>query len=169
MKKIPIETIEEYWLKINTQSDEGVIFTKLKYLYDRQPLLMGYLMFADKGSLNEDERQMMYYLGSFIVHVMLHESPLIPEVSEEAWEKTRGSNLRMLEFVASEDSAENFRRSMDDVLEAGTQPDLLRFALDLLMYDQQCQRSIREENVFRVFAHLKIAADCLDKAAPVPA
>jgi hypothetical protein len=30
------------------------------------------------------------------------------------------------------------------------------------------QKSIREENVFRVFARLKVVADCLGKTMPTP-
>lgn len=161
MRRIPIETIEKYWRKTNTQSDEGVIFEKLKELYDRQPLLMMYLTAADKNALNEDERQLLYYLGSFVVHVLLKESPPIAEVTEEQWEKERDTNLKMLKFVGSEDTAENFHQSMGEVLEASGQPDLLCFVQDLLMNDLQCRKIIRKENVFRVFAHLKIVADCL--------
>lgn len=168
MKKIPHEVVENYWLRINTKFDEGEIFRVLKGLYDRQQLIMMYLMVADKNSLNESEHQMLYYLGSFVVQVMLGESPETPEVTEEAWEKARGSNLKMLEFLASEDKAENFRRSMDDVIEANNQADLFRYVVELLMNDPECQRSIREENVWRLFTHLKIVIDCLDKAMAHP-
>ena len=146
MNRIILETIEKYWRKINAQSDEGVIFEVLKELYDRQPLLMTYLTVADKNSLNEDERQMMYYLGSFVIHLMLHESSTIAEVTEEEWEKVRRSNLRMLEFVASEDSPKNFRRSMDDVIDTHNQTDLLRFILDLVMNDHSA-KSILEKTM----------------------
>lgn len=168
MKRISFETVEKYWQKINTQPDEGAILSILKELYDQQPLIMVYLMAADKESLNEDEHQMMYYLGSFIAHVMLRESPPIAEVTEEQWENVRVSNLRMLEFLAKENNAENFRRSMDDVMEANNQAELFAFVEGVLMSDPECQRKVRKENTWRVFTHLKVVIDCLDKAAICP-
>ena len=164
MKRIPLHNIEVYWKQVNTQSNEGEIFNTLKKLYDEQSLIMSYLTVADKESLDENERQMLYYLGSFVVHVMLSESASLAEVSIEEWERVRSSNLKMLQFLASEDKAENFVRSMNDVIEASNQSELFRFVADRLMHDPHCQSSVREENVWRVFAHLKIVIDALDKA-----
>lgn len=166
MKKISIAIIQRYWEEVNTQTDEGVIYRNLKLLNDQQPLIMVYLMVADKDSLNEEERQLLYFLGSFIAHVMLRESRFQPiaEVKEEQWEKARHTNIKLLEFLASEDKPENFFKSMDMVINASPQTDLLRFMTGLLMDDPLC-RSAREENVWRLFTHLKVVMDALDQGA----
>lgn len=165
MKKIPAETAAKGWLEINAQSDQSVIADNLRGLYGRQPLLMTYLTVADKESLNEDERQMLYYLGSFVVRIMMAECPQALEVTEEQWQKARETNLAMLKFLSSENDAQNFRQSMDDVINAHHQSELFRLAVEILMRDPLCRQTIREENAWKLFTHLKIIIDCLDKAA----
>lgn len=163
MQRISVEKVELYWLEVNTQSDEKIIHKNLKKLYDEQLLLMTWLTVVDKDSLTEDERHMVYYLGAFVVHVMLCESPIVAEVTEQLWDQVRGTNIKMLEFLATEDSPKSLIQSMHEVIEANQQKYLLRFMVELIMNDPQCQKLIREENVWRVFSHLKIVVDCLDK------
>ena len=109
---------------------------------------------------------MMYYLGSFIVRVMMGEFPAIPAVPEEVMIKARELNLSMLRFLGTEERPENFSNLIDDIIAAHPQPDLLRHVFDLLARDPHCRKGVRDENVWILFAQCKIVIDALGKANP---
>lgn len=165
MHKIPLETVVKYWRGKGGQ-DEMDIYQTLKPLHLRQPLLMQYLRVADQDVLNEDEHQTLYYLGSLVVQVMLEESLQIREVTEDQWERARWENLVLLERVEeTKEDPEIFKDFMDEMMSTHHQMDLFTFVGYALMNDPGLSGSIRPENVWRLFIHLKIVVDCLDEAA----
>jgi len=161
MSKIPLETILTYWQQMKLTFDKEAIYVSLKNCHTSQRLLMHYLLSAEKNILNEDEIQLLYYPGSFIVDVMIKENPNLDEVKIELWEKVRESNMDMMEFLSTEEG-EGMIRSLHDVIDANPQSELLRFVTDALMHDKTSQ-NIREENIWRLLTHLKIVLDCLEK------
>ena len=166
LPKIPHPTILTYWHRYQTRGPED-IQRSLKKLYDQQYPMMVYLMKAEGDSLNEAEHQMMYYLGTFIVEVVMGEFPTIPQVPEEMMAQARELNVNMLVFLGSEDRPENFHDSMNDIIDAHPQSDLLRFVVEYLMRDPACQESVREESVWILFGHLKIVIDALIRTNPL--
>ena len=165
-EKIPLDTVLRYWRKHQAQTPDDM-FCSLRKLYAQQHAMMGYLMNAEGDSFNEAEHQMMYYIGSFIVGVMMQEFPAIPAAPEDLMLKARELNVSLLGYLGSEEEPENIRISMDDIIDTHPQSDLLRFVVEILMRDPEAQRSVREENVWYLFAHLKIVIDVMGKAIPV--
>ncbi|MBI5150727.1 MAG: hypothetical protein HZA28_08165 [Candidatus Omnitrophica bacterium] len=164
MRKIPLEIVLKYWRGKDRQSEKE-IYQTLKPLHLRQPLLMRYLMVADQDALNEEEHQMLYYLGSLAVQVMVEEFLQIREVTAEQWERVRFENLQSLERVETKEDPEIFKDFMDEMMSTHHQMDLFAFVGYALLNDSTLKDSIRPENVWRLFAHLKITIDCLDEAA----
>lgn len=164
IKKVPVEAVGKYWHAINSKQDHAAVYRNLKELHVNQPLIMTYLMVAEKNIMNEDERQALYYLGGFAARVLFDELAPIPEVTENEWDQARELNLKMIGFIGSELTPEDFIRSLQDVIITHRQSDLLAFVTELLMRDPLFARVIREDNVWRIFTHLKVVIDCLDKA-----
>lgn len=164
--KIPHSTILTYWHKHQTRVPDD-IYQSLRKLHNQQYPMMCYLMKAEGDGLNEAEHQMMYYIGTFILEVVMGEFPTIPQVPEEVMLQARELNVSMLGFLGSEDRPQNFRSSMDDIIDTHPQSDLLRFVVEFLMRDPACQESVREENVWILFAHLKIVLDALGNTKPL--
>lgn len=129
--------------------------------------MMCYLMKVEGDALNEAEHQMMYYIGTFILEVVMGEFPAIPEVPEQEMLKAQDLNVSMLGFLGSEERPENFRGSMDEIIDTHPQSNLLRFVVEFLMRDPACQSDVREENVWILFAHLKIVLDALGNTKPL--
>ena len=165
MKKIPMDTVAKYWREHQDQTPDDT-FCSLRKLHDQQYAMMGYLMKAEGDSLNEAEHQMMYYVGSFIVGVMMREFPAIPAVPENLMLKARELNISLLGYLESEERPQDFCISMNGIIDAHPQSDLLRFIMEILMRDPTIQRSVREEKVWHLFAHLKIVIDAMAKAIP---
>jgi len=165
MKKIPLDTVLQYWRKHQAQTPDDM-FCSLRKLYAKQHAMIGYLMKAEGDSFNEAEHQTMYYVGSFIVYVMMQEFPAIPAVPEDLMLEARKLNVSLLGYLGSEERPEDVLISMNDIIDAHPQSDLLRFILEILMRDPEVQRSVREQKVWYLFAHLKIVIDAMGKATP---
>ncbi len=159
MKKIPIDTVLQYWQKHQAQTPDDILCS-LRKLYEQQHAMMDYLRKAEGESLNEAEHQMMYYLGAFIVYVMMQEFPTIPAVPEDSMLKARELNVNMLGYLGSNEP-EDIHNLMDNIIDGHPQADLLRFILEILMRDPQMQKSVRDEKAWYIFAHLKIVIDAL--------
>jgi len=74
----------------------------------------------------------------------------------------------MMEFLGSEAGAENSYRTMVDIIETHNQSRLFGWVVGHLMENPLYHASVREENVWRLFVHLKIVTDCLDKVMLEP-
>ncbi len=161
---IPPETIAASWNRLNLLPKDA-FYPDLKRLHQRQPLLMRYLQLTDEDekALNEKERQMLYYLGMFVVKVMLDEYPNLPEVTPELLTKVQDSNIEMLKFIEAEETADGHLDSVAEVIMANPQAPLLGTVYYALMNDPVFTEGVREENVWQLFVRLKIALDCLNK------
>lgn len=159
MRKIPIDSVKEYWRRHQARTPDD-IFSALHKLHDQQYAMMGYLMKAEGDSFNEAERETLYYLGTFIVYVMMQEFPEILPVPEDAMVKARELNVDLLGYLGSE-LPDNFRSSLDGIVAVHPQSDLLGFILKMLMYDPAMLKSVREEKVCYLFTHLKIVIDAM--------
>jgi hypothetical protein len=163
MQTIPIETIVKHWRTFQDEFDESTVYKRLKRLHEWQPLMMRYLQVAEKNSIKDEARQVMYYFGSFIAYAMLNECQHSREVTTDEWEKARTINERMTEFLGTERNAGDFHRSFSEIVETHNQPGLLVFAVESVWNDRELGERIPDEELGRVVIHLKIVIDCLDK------
>ena len=156
---ISADVIDKYWQRMSARTNDEIAVS-LRSLHSRQPALMLYLMEADKENLADKERQYLYYLGCFIVEVMLAETPGIVKVEPDVIFTRREAGRNMLAFLGSAQSPEQFAFSMNAVIDAHPQADLFRYVVDICM-ENAPSYGVRDENIWRLFAHLKITLDCL--------
>jgi hypothetical protein len=163
MEKITKAVIDGYWTQYGARTKAEDIHRHLEELHKRQPLLMEYAMLAEKDGLQDSEREILYYLSGFCIDVITSEFRQIPEISAGECDSSRKANIDMLGFLMTEYDADYFVGSLNNIIEANPQPDLLRFIVQYLMKDKYCQTHIRAEKVWIVFTHIKIIIDCLAK------
>lgn len=136
--------------------DEQEIFNLIDQLAARQPLILAYLMAMGEGDFDQDEREMLLFLGAGIWKMMDSDSHPIPPVDEETLDKAEENNLKMIEYLSIE-SDEGFLDFAKQLQHNYGQPAILEFVIESVMDDP----TIQEQNQGVMVIFLKIVIDCL--------
>ena len=70
-----------------------------------QPVILAYLMAVDDDILNQEEREVLLFLGVVVWQVMLRGNRPLPKVTEKTLAEAEATNLRMAEYLRGETKA----------------------------------------------------------------
>jgi hypothetical protein len=156
VNKIDIEKIWQEYSQLN-------VF-QIKKLVDRfskeQAALLAYLMAVDTDIFNQEERELLLYIGTAVWHIMKHEKPKLKTITEKELEIAEYKNLQMAEYFMEEPES-TFDESVRLVFEGYNQRAILEFILEEILKDDEVD--IRLENKGLLFLDLKTVIDCLDQ------
>jgi len=162
MNKISSEIVERTWREMSSMPP-----LKLPKLVNKlskeQPAIVAYFLVVGDEFLNEDEQELLLYLGLVVWQVMSNGASPIPEVTEKMVEEAEDKNIKMLEYLEGE-SESGFIETVETIVENYNQPEVLQFVVEgLIEEDEEDNANIREESIGMMMIYLKTVIDCFDK------
>jgi len=101
MEQITSEIVEATWKRMAAMSRREA--QRLAELFQKQqPIVVSYLLAVDSDILNQDERQLLFYLGTVIWQMMSQGKTPLPTVTEDALFKADDTNIKMAEYLQGE-------------------------------------------------------------------
>ena len=163
MKPIPKKIVEETWQELGEISPFEVpkLVDKMK---NEQPLLLAYLLAVDHDILNEDERELLLYIGINIWKMMSRGDKRLKKVTEKSLKKNEKNNENMIKYLANEP---DFDEAVINIAENYNQKEVLKYVIEALMEDEPDENgtycNIRDEYIGAMFMSIKTVIDCLDQ------
>ena len=161
MNPIPENVVEKTWERMIDMSP-----AEAPEMVDRmtkeQPLILAYLMAIGDELFNQDEREVLLFLGIVIWQIMLQGDTPLPTISEKMLEEVEESNFKMLEYLEGE-SETDFMETTMSMLENYNQKEILAHVLEAIMEEPEEDGEITEENQGMMMIHLKTVIDCFDR------
>lgn len=159
MKPISAQVVEKTWQRIAAFSARQGKELGVQFVTE-QPWLATYLMAVDGELFNEDERELLFYLGTLVWQMMAQGDAPLPQVTEQMLTRAEAANQATLESLADA-SEEEARTAMGKLLQEYAQPEVFKYVVTALMELAQ-DEGIREENLGMLMVNLKTVIDCLN-------
>ncbi len=118
-------------------------------------------MAVDSDIFNEDERQVLLFLGVVVWQIMLQGVQRLSRVTEKTLDKAEAANLKMTEYLQGE-TDNGFEEVTRKMIGSYGQPEVLRYVVEAIMEDTEESCPIRDENRGTMFLDLKTIIDCFD-------
>lgn len=160
MNTISAEIVENTWNIIGSMSPLSAT-QLINKLSEEQPVILAYLMAVGEDMLNQDEKELLLYLGVVVWQIMSQAKTPLPPVTEETLDAVDDSNMKMLEYLEGE-SEFDFIQTVETIFKNYNQPEVMRYAVEALMEDNE-DYTIRDEMKGVMIIYLKTVIDCFDK------
>jgi hypothetical protein len=131
-----------------------------KRFAEEQPAVMNYLMTVDDEMLDQDERELLFYIGAVVWQTMAQGEGQLPMISDEAVQAAVQANQKMLEPIAGLTDADAAIVVQTLVLHYG-QPEVLKYVIKSLM-EAVSNEEVRPDNVGTIMINLKTVIDCFN-------
>ena len=160
MNSISSEIVEKTWKKVGSMSPlQGQ--KMITQMSKQQPIVLAYLMTAGDDFLNEDERELLLYLGVVVWQIMCQGDAPLPKATEKALDKVERKNIKMLERFAGK-VFDQMEKSVEEMLRNYNQRVVLKYVVEALMEEPEEGCFIRDENKGIMMVFLKTVIDCFD-------
>lgn len=160
MKPVPADVVERVSQMMSELPHEAAP-KLIERMSKKQPLMLAYLMAVDHDLLNEDERELLVYLGVTVWQIMSEGNPSLRRVTEKMLDKAEGRNVRMAEYLKGETES-GFIGVTRSVFDSYNQREVLRFVVEAIMEEPEEGEVIRDEAIGALFLDLKTVIDCFD-------
>jgi len=161
MEPISSEIVERTWKKIGKMSPLEI--PKMAYrMREEQPIILAYLLVAGHDILNQDERELLLYLGVVVWQIMSQGSRPLAKITEDVLNEVVRTNLEMIESLESKSEA-GFTDAMKEMLGSYPQPEVLKYVVEALVEEHEEGCLIRDENKGMMMLYLKTVIDCFDR------
>jgi hypothetical protein len=127
-----------------------------------QPQLLAYLMAASESDLNQDEAEIVFYIGVVVWRIMRENHPAIRKVTEKLFDQVEAENEKSLVNL-EEDSPADFVTAVKKFTNDYPEPEVLRYVVEALIEEDEEDESgsVGEENLGLAFIILKNVLDAL--------
>lgn len=161
MNPISMETIDQTWQDLVAMKP-GSFTDLVSDFVQEQPYLLSYLMAVDEEHLNDDERELLMFLGTVVWRIMSQQgkAPLPKATANDIFD-AEDNNFNMLRNY-HEDHDPDYSQAILKVLQSYNQWELLNFVINTLLEDDE-EANIRENNLAVMMIYLKTVIDCLDR------
>ncbi len=161
MDKISAENVEKAYAAICGLTSQEAY--RLSYDFQKnQPLLVAYLSTVDKAILNQEEIELLFYLGAIAWKIMSLVNNKIPEANQDSLLLIESSNQKLAESLRSTDCVK-FADVIKALLKDCSQPEVLRYIIAALMDEDKAENSVRDENLGIIITDLKTVIEYLDR------
>lgn len=162
METISEKVVERTWKKMTDIPLDEVPQT-VKRLEKEQPEILAFLMAADYDVLNQDERELLLYLGITIWEMMRQGRPRPKRIGEKRLDRFIERTDQMAEYLMGE-SPEDFEDAVEKIFKGHNQINVLRYAVEALFeMDESENPGVREEMKGLLFMNLKTVVEALDQ------
>jgi hypothetical protein len=161
MNKISAESVEKAYAAVCGLNEQEAY--RLSYDFQKdQPLLVAYLTAVDTGILNQEERELLFYLGTIVWKIMSAENNNLPGADEEYLLSLEDSNQKITDSLRTTDSVK-FAEVVKKLLIECLQPEVLRYVIAVLMDEDNAENAVRDENLGIIMVNLKTVIEYLDR------
>jgi hypothetical protein len=161
MDKISAESVEQAYAAVCGLTGHEAY--RLSYDFQKdQPLLVAYLTAVDTEILNQEERELLFYLGTIIWKVMSTINKNLLVADEEYLLSLEAANQEITDSLRTNDSVK-FAEVVKKLLIECRQPEVLRYAIAVLMDEDNAENTVRDENLGIIMVNLKTVIEYLDR------
>ncbi len=162
MKPISQEIVEKTWQEISNLQDMEATLLMTKMEQD-QPGVLAYLMAAGDDLLNQDERELLLYLGTVVWQIMLQGTRSLRRVTIPQLESAENTNFSTLDDLSGE-SPGDLIAAVEEMIADYNQPEVLKYVVEALMEEDDEEIDITEDSKGLMLIYLKTVIDCFDAA-----
>lgn len=162
MNPISAKIVEETWMEMGEMEVDDVMSLITKFS-EEQPSALMYLMAAGDDVFNEDEREILMYLGTNVWRMMSKGEKPLPMVSDKNLFQAEDANIKTLEEIMGE-SPGDFIAVADNLVQNYNQIEILGYLVTALSEESDDDVEIREDSQGLMLICLKSLLDCLDAA-----
>lgn len=161
MKPIPEAIVEATWKKI---AEYPPLYANklVDQINKEQPVILAYLLAVSEApfdeELNQDEKELLLYLG-IVVWQIMGKGGKLPHVTEEMIEEAETANFETLEKMADD----FYESQIMQMLQNYNQFSVLQYVVEALMEEPDEDLEIRDEYKGIMMIYLKTVIDCLDR------
>jgi len=161
MNTISAEIVEKTWQETAAMSplETPKLINKFS---KQQPLIVAYLMAAGHDIFNQDEQELLLYMGINVWKMMSQGEKSLPEVTEKILHQVEKNNYKMLDYLDGESEVE-FSETVGEIISNYNQPEILRYIVDSLFEEDEEGVEIRDEMRGMIAIYLKTVIDCFDR------
>ncbi len=164
MNQISEEIVERTWKEMASSSPEDCI-DLIADMQKDQPYLLAYLMAVGDDILNQDERELLLYLGVVVWQMMKQGDTPLTTASMDDIDKVEDSNMAFVEKLMGA-TDEEMKHSAEGLIADYAQPAILKWIMTSLFEssdEPEEYEDIRDENIGIIAIFLKTVVDCLDQ------
>jgi hypothetical protein len=161
MDMISAEIVEKTWRRVASLPTHRAP-SLIQRMAEEQPLILAYLMAVDNDIFNNDERQLLLYLGVVVWQIMSQGTQPLPAVTEEILDQVEDRNIKMAEYLQRETTEDGFEQAAELIISNYGQPEVLKYVVEALMEEPEEGCVIQDENRGLMFLDLKTVIDCFD-------
>jgi hypothetical protein len=157
MRPIPAAIVEATWKKIAEYPPlyGNKLITQLN---KEQPVILAYLLAIGDVELNQDEKELLLYLGMVVWQIMA-KGGKAPKVTKEMIDEAEAANFEVLDELT-----DNFsEKKIAEILQNYNQIEVLKYVIEALMEEPEAGSAIRDEYLGMMMNYLKTVIDCLDR------
>lgn len=162
MEPISENIVEETWKQIGSTSPEDAPLIA-KEFPRQQPFISTYLLAAGGDELNQDERQILYYIGLVVWKIMTKGDKKIKRISPAVIEEAEDKNWKMLNYLSKEKNDLDFIKAAESIVEKYNQKTVLKYVVEALEEHNPEEGNLRDQSIGTMFIYLKTVIDCLDQ------
>jgi hypothetical protein len=160
VNSISSKIVEKTWEKVGSMSPlQGQ--KMIEQMSKQQPVILAYLMAVGDDLFNEDERELLLYLGVVVWQIMLQGDAPLSKVTEKALDKAERTNIKMLERFTNR-SLNQMAKGVKEMLGNYNQKEVLSYVVEALMEEPEEGCLIRDEVKGIMMIFLKTVIDCFD-------
>ncbi|MEM6261642.1 MAG: hypothetical protein AAGI38_03970 [Bacteroidota bacterium] len=152
--------VDQTWQEIS-QMSETELPGLISEMSDDQPLLLVYLMTVGEEILDEEEQELLLYLGVVVWKMMSKGEQQMGEVTEPLLDKVEQENSKMVEYLEGE-SEHSLADTVLNILGGYNQAAIFKYLVEAIV-EAVDAGEIRVESAGILALYLKIHLDCLDQ------
>jgi hypothetical protein len=158
---IPEDVVTAVWQRMASVSP-AQIPKLVDQMTREQPQILAYLMAASESDLDEDEAEIVFYIGVVIWQIMRENQPRIHKVTESLLDDVEAENEKSLRKL-EQDSPGDFVSAVKKFTNDYPEPEVLRYVVEALIEEDEEENSssVSEENLGLAFITLKNVLDAL--------
>lgn len=160
MNPISAQVVEQTWQRLaGLSAREGRALGE-KFVTE-QPIVAAYLMGVDHDLFNEDERELLFYLGAVVWQIMLQGDKPLPRVTEHMIEEAERANVAVIESLQDAPDEVAYA-TIGRMVQEYPQPEVLKYVINALS-ESTTEEGIRQDLLGVMMIDLKTVIDCLNR------
>ena len=156
MNSISRDQAEAAWDYLASLTDEETVEGLIDTMAEEQPEAMAYLMSMGEDDFNEDEQELLLFLGIWMWKLLTDTGILAKEMTEKTLDGVQSKNLPLLEDL-TENYPGDFDRLVNLAVKDHAQPEVIRVMAEII--EEEDEEVIRIKNRSDVLVYLRILLD----------
>jgi len=161
MEPMPLEVVERTWRKMS-KMPLGESPKLINLMRKQQSVVLAYLLAAGHETLNQDEQELLLYIGIVVWQIMLQGSKPLTKVTKSALDEAEKANIKMLEYLEGESEAD-FMETTKKIISNYPQPEVSKYLVEALTEESEEDSVITDKGKGTMMIYLKTVIDCFDR------